>query len=67
MNEKEKYDLAFEQFLEGRTYEAAEAFLFSVAAKAFEAGWLAAGGQSLSHIKTEDKYAFLRQLIRHNK
>ncbi len=61
------YDLAFEAFLESPAYDTAEEMLFAVAAKAFEAGWLAAGGQPLSRPAQEDKYAFLRQMLEKRK
>ena len=67
MNKKIEYNLAFEAFLESETYDAAEAALFAIAAKAFEAGWLAAGGSPLSRNIKDDKYAFLRTLIDHSK
>lgn len=42
---KDTYELEFEKFLEDENYEAAEDALFSIARAAFEAGWLAAGGE----------------------
>ena len=67
MEHTKDYDLALEAFLEGDSYAAAEAALFAVAAKAFEAGWRAAGGEPLNRPGKEDKYAFLRSLIEHSK
>ena len=40
-----KFLLEFEKFLEDENYEAAEDVLFSTVRAAFEAGWLAAGGE----------------------
>lgn len=67
MSKEMDYDLAFEAFLESETYDAAEAALFAIAAKAFEAGWLAAGGEPLSRPAKDDNYAFLRALIDRSK
>ena len=67
MTDMKDYDLAFEAFLEGESYDAAAEALYDVASKAFEAGWLAAGGSPLSRNIKDDKYAFLRTLIDHSK
>jgi len=67
MKDSRQHDLAFEAFLESETYDAAESALFAIAAKAFEAGWLAAGGEPLSRPEKDDKYAFLRALMHHHK
>lgn len=42
---KDTYELEFEKFLEDENYEAAEDVLLSTVRAAFEAGWLAAGGE----------------------
>ena len=67
MKNAKDYDLAFEAFLESETYDAAEAVMFAIAARAFEAGWLAAGGDPLARPTKADKYAFLRSLIEYSK
>ena len=62
------YDLAFEAFLEGEIYDAAAESLYDVASKAFEAGWRAAGGKPIPRRSTkEERFAFLRELLQHDK
>ena len=56
-----EFEESFSKFLEGRTYDEAEEWLFSLLRSAFAAGWKAAGGQPpTSHrlyelIRREDK------------
>ena len=41
----DKFETAFEGFLEDNEYEKAESCLFSIVRLAFAAGWKAAGGE----------------------
>lgn len=54
MTDMKNYDLAFEAFLEGESYDAAAEALYAVASKAFEAGWRAAGGKLLPRPTKEE-------------
>ena len=68
MKNAKDYDLAFEAFLEGESYDAAAEALYDVASKAFEAGWRAAGGKPIPRRSTkEERFAFLRELLQHDK
>ena len=68
MTDMKDYDLAFEAFLEGESYDAAAEALYDVASKAFEAGWRAAGGKLLPrHPTKEERFTFLRELLQHEK
>ena len=39
-----EFEAAFDQFLQRHEYDEAENYLFSMARRAFAAGWVAAGG-----------------------
>ena len=39
-----EFEVAFSEFLDGKDYDEAEEWLFSLLRKAFLAGWQAAGG-----------------------
>ena len=68
MTDMKDYDLAFEAFLEGESYDAAAEALYDVASKAFEAGWRAAGGNLLPRRSTqEERFAFWRELLQRDK
>lgn len=41
----DKFETAFEQFMEEKEYEKTESLLFSALRLAFAAGWKAAGGE----------------------
>ena len=41
----DKFETAFERFMEEKEYEKAESLLFSALRLAFAAGWKAAGGE----------------------
>ena len=41
----DRFESAFEQFLESEEYEKTEELLFSIVRLAFAAGWKAAGGE----------------------
>ena len=61
------YDLAFEAFLEGKTYDAAAEALYAVASEAFQAGWLATGGELPTRHSIEENFQRLLQRLREEK
>lgn len=51
MSMSDSFERAFDRFLECREYDAAESALFAMIRAAFQAGWIAAGGEETAENK----------------